>query len=103
MTTHRLPILKSLAGTTFGQSQETLHLTYKMLVRPLIGFGCPVWFLNASDTSIKKLQVVQNLALRTVTGCHMMTPIQHLLLVKDHLYYVLLLELEKYHWAEILF
>ena len=90
-STRRLPILKALAGTTFGQSQETLLLTYKMLVRPLFGFGCPVWFPNASDTSIKKLQVVQNKALRTVTGCHMMTPIQHLhtetkeLLVKDHL------------------
>jgi hypothetical protein len=54
-------------------------------------YVCPVYYPNISDTSLKALQVIQNGALRTVTGCHMKTPIVHLhteckeLKVKDHL------------------
>jgi hypothetical protein len=90
-TSRRLPILKALTGTSFGQCQETLLLTYKVLIRPVIDYGCPIWYLNASNTSVKKLQVVQNKALRTVIGCHLKTPIELLhtetgmLKVKDHL------------------
>jgi hypothetical protein len=90
-TSGRFTILKALAGTSWGQCQETLLLTYKMLFRPLIGFGCPICFPNASNTSIKKLQVIQNNTLGTVVGCQLMTPIEHVhtetnkLKVKDHL------------------
>ena len=74
----RLQILKALAGTSWGQCKETLLLTYKSLIRSLINYGCPLWYPNVSETFIKKLQVIQNSALRTVTGCHMKSPIEHL-------------------------
>jgi hypothetical protein len=55
----RLQILKALAGTTWGQCKETLLLTYKLLTQPLIDYGCAIWYPNVSETSIKKLQVIQ--------------------------------------------
>jgi hypothetical protein len=87
----RLQILKALAGTSWGQCKETLLLTFKLLIRPLIDYGCAIWYPNASATSIKKLQTIQNAALHIVTGCHLMTPIEGLhskvkeMMVKDHL------------------
>ena len=66
-------------------------LTYKAFIQPVISYGAPVWYPNASASSIKKLQTVQNAALRTVTGNHSNAPWKHLhaetetLLVADHL------------------
>ena len=53
-------------------------MTFKSLIRPLIDYCCPVWYPNASKTSIKRLQAIQNAALRIVTGCHLKSPISHL-------------------------
>ena len=39
---------------------------------------CLIWSPLASSTSINKLQVMQNAALRTATGCIQDTNIQHL-------------------------
>jgi hypothetical protein len=83
--------LKALAGTSWGQCKETLLLTYKLLIRPLIDYKCAVWYPNISATSIKKLQTIQNAAICIIAGCHLMTNVKHLhtevkeLMVKDHL------------------
>ena len=74
----RLQIMKALAGTTWGQSKETLLLTFKTLIQPVINYAAPTWFPNAKPSSISKLQAVQNAALRIATGCHKMSSIQHL-------------------------
>jgi hypothetical protein len=55
----RHQILKAFSGTSFGQSKETLLLTYKTLMQPLIDYACPLYFPNISATSLKKLQVLQ--------------------------------------------
>ena len=87
----RLSILKSLAGSTWGQQKETLAFTYKCLLRPLHTYAAPVWFPNASDSAIRKLQTTQNSALRITTGSLKMSPITHLhsetkiLPVREHL------------------
>ena len=53
-------------------------------------YAAPVWSTNASDSSFKKIQTAQNAALRTATGAHKMSSIDHLhqesltLRVKDH-------------------
>jgi hypothetical protein len=70
--------MKTLQGTSWGLDKETLLITYKCLVRPIMEFGAPIFRPNLSDTNIRKLQVIQNNALRVVTGCHKMAPIQHL-------------------------
>ena len=90
-TSPRLNILRALAGTTWGASKETILLTFKSLIQSLFTYASPIWFPNASPSAIAKLQLVQNHALRTATGCVRMTSIAHLhaeslvLPVHDHL------------------
>ena len=52
--------------------------TYKAVMRPALEYASSVWSPLASTTSINKLQVMQNAALRTATGCIQDTNIQHL-------------------------
>ena len=37
-----------------------------------------MWAPTIADTNINRLQTVQNSALRIATGCHLMSPIEHL-------------------------
>ena len=74
----RLNILRALAGTFWGQQKETLLITFKSLIRSLFTYATPIWFPNASPSSIQKLQRIQNSALRISTGCVKMSPIDHL-------------------------
>ena len=71
-------ILRSLTGTSWGQSKETILSTYKTIGRSVANYGAPVWSPNLSDTNFKKIQTAQNSALRTATGCLKITPIPHL-------------------------
>ena len=52
--------------------------TYKAVMRPALEYASSVWSPIASSTSINKLQVMQNAALRTAAGCTQDTNIQHL-------------------------
>ena len=63
-----LQILKAFTETGWRKEKETRMATYKAVLRPAL----------ASTTSINKLQVMQNAALRTATGCTRDTNIQHL-------------------------
>jgi hypothetical protein len=60
-------------------------------MRSVMDYGCPIHYPNLSATSLNTLQVIQNSAFRTVTGCHLKSPIPFLhsecgeLMVKDHL------------------
>jgi hypothetical protein len=74
----RLNILKSLAGTSWGQQKETLLVTFKALIKSLITYAAPVWFPNASPSAISKLQTIQNSALRIATGSLQMASASHL-------------------------
>ena len=47
-------------------------------MRPTLEYASSVWSPMASPTSINKLQVMQNAALRACTGCTHDTNIQHL-------------------------
>ena len=66
-------------------------MTYKSLMRSLMVYACPVWFPNACRSKIDKLRIIQNQALRIVTGCHVNASAAHLhaecelLMVRDHL------------------
>ena len=50
----------------------------KAVMRPALEYASSVWSPIASSTSINKMQVMQNAALRTATGCTQDTNIQHL-------------------------
>ena len=67
-----LQMIKALTSTGWGKPKETLIATYKTVMRPALEYASSIW------TSINKLQVMQNAALRTVTGCTQDTNIQHL-------------------------
>ena len=83
-------LLKSLAGSSWGQEKETLLLTYNALMKSIARYAAPVWSTNASDSSFKNIHTAQNAALRTETGAHKMASINHLhqesltLKAKDH-------------------
>ena len=74
----KINILKSLAGSAWGQDKETLILTYKSICRSVLEYGAPIWAPLISQTSWEKLQRVQNQALRTATGCLAMASIPHI-------------------------
>ena len=88
----RIGILKALAGSTWGHSKETLLLTFKALIRPILDYAAPAWSHASSNTSINCLQVAQNQSLRVVNfaGSNLMSSTAHLhseseiLTVKDH-------------------
>ena len=66
-------------------------MTYKALGRLIANYAAPVWSTNASESYMDKIQRAQNESLRTITGSHNMTSIDHIhseiemLQVKDHL------------------
>ena len=49
-------VLKALAGTNWGQQNETLLMTYKALGRSIANYAAPVWSINASESNIGKIQ-----------------------------------------------
>ena len=53
-------------------------MTYKTIGRSVANYGAPVWSTNASATSIGKIQIAQNEALRIATGSRKMSSIDHL-------------------------
>lgn len=74
----KLNVIKALAGTSWGQDQETLVITYKSICRSVLEYASPIWSPAISPTSWNKLQSVQNSALRVATGCYLKTNPAHL-------------------------
>ena len=73
-----LQIINALTSTGWGKQKETLIATYKAVMRPALEYASSIWSPLSSSTSINKLKVIQNAALRTATGCTQDTNIQHL-------------------------
>ena len=73
-----LQIIKALTATGWGKQKKTLMATNKSVMRPALEYASSVWSPIDSSTSINKLQVMQNAALRTATECTQDTNIQHL-------------------------
>ena len=71
-------MLKALSGSSWGQENQTLLLTYNALGKSIASYDAPFWSTNASDSSFKKIQTAQNATLRTATGAHKMASIDHL-------------------------
>ena len=88
-----LSILKALTFTKqLKQKTNKLSLhTFKAITRPILEYANTTWSPITSNTNIKKLQTIQNAALRIATGCTRDTNIQHLpdqtkvLLMSPHL------------------
>ena len=70
--------MKALTTTHWGKSKETLNITYKTIVRPILKYASTIWSPIISNTNTNKLQTIQNSALRTITGCTLDTNVHHL-------------------------
>ena len=80
-----LQIIKALTATGWGKQKETLMATYKAVMRPALEYASSVWSPIASSTSINKLQVMQNAALRTAIGCTQKTQTYNICMTKHSL------------------
>ena len=75
--TKTVKLLKALTSTTWGKQKETIVTTYKTITRPVIEHASTIWSSTASKTNIKKLQTVQNIALRSQDCNRMHSRHQH--------------------------
>ena len=73
-----LQMIKTLTATGWGKQKDTLMATHKAVMRPALQYASSTCLPLASLTSINKLQVMQNAALRTATSCTQDTNIHHL-------------------------
>ena len=73
----RLNLLKAVSAKTWGADKDTLLHLYKATVRSKIEYGC-IAYSSASKTNLKKLEVIQNTAIRIATGCLKSTPVEAL-------------------------
>ena len=48
-------MLKALAGSSWGHDKETLLMTYNALGESIANNAAPVWSINTSDLSFKKI------------------------------------------------
>ena len=71
-------IMKTLTTTHWGESKETLNITYKAIIRPILEYASAIWSPIISNTNMNKLQTIHNSALRTITGCTLDTNTHHL-------------------------
>ena len=74
----RLNVLRAVAGTTYGNSKESVTALYKQYVRPVMEYACPAWTPGLARIHHDTLQRTQNAALRIATGSTRSTPVQHL-------------------------
>ena len=71
---HRLNIMKSLAGTTWGANRETLLKFYTVYIQSKILYGSPAYG-SAATSQLDRLNTIQNTALRIATGAFCSSPI----------------------------
>ena len=76
-STRKLSLLKKLAGTTWGADGKILNRVYTGAVRPIMEYATTSW-ATASNTNKAKLDRVQNIALRAITGGMKTTPIKEM-------------------------
>ena len=73
----RINLLKAVSSTKWGADRKTLLRFYKAYILSKITYGSSA-FGSACKTTIEKLEVLQNTALRIITGALKSTPIDAL-------------------------
>ncbi|GFV57503.1 RNA-directed DNA polymerase from mobile element jockey [Trichonephila clavipes] len=71
--TSRLSLLKRIDGVKWGLHQSVLTSTFTSYIRPVIDYGSEL-LVTASDSALSKLDIVQNKALRFISGEATSTP-----------------------------
>eukprot|EP00666_Eupelagonemidae_sp_cell4sb_P008064 gene8064-biopygen23298 len=65
----RRGVLQYLSGTTWGCRRATLRQVYQGYVRAYVEYASPAWWPYINMELIRKLEVQQNHAARTISGC----------------------------------
>ena len=73
----KLNVLRALTHTNYRHSKEHITTVYKQLIRPILTYAHTAWQPLLKDTNLNKLQITQNAALRTATGCIKTAPNDH--------------------------
>jgi hypothetical protein len=68
-----LNVMRMLRGTDFGTDKNSLLLLYKSLIHSKIDYGAQI-YSGASNTQLKSLDAIQNIALRLALGALHSTP-----------------------------
>ena len=79
-----LKALQLLGNSVRGLEQASWRLAYSAICLPVLTYGCQLWFRGKQVTLVKKLQVVQNDAIRIISGTFRTTPrdpLHHLLTI----------------------
>ncbi|CAF4911295.1 unnamed protein product [Pieris macdunnoughi] len=67
-------VMRSLAGTFWGSDPKTLNMLYKSIVRSHFDYSS-LAYMNVNSTLLRKLDVIQNIGLRVISGAMRTTPI----------------------------
>ena len=73
----RINILRCIAGKDWGADRTTLFQLYTSLIRPILDYNAFL-FDNIASQKIDSLQIIQNNALRIITGAHRTTNVYNL-------------------------
>ncbi|CAK1604114.1 unnamed protein product [Parnassius mnemosyne] len=68
-----LNIIRCLAGVTWGADPKVLSMLYKSIVRSHFDYSCLAY---SNSSCVKKLDIIQNKALRIISGAMCSTPIR---------------------------
>jgi hypothetical protein len=69
-----LKALQLLGNSVRGLDQASWRLAYSAICLPVLTYGCQLWYTGKQITLVKKLQVVQNDAVRIISGTFRTTP-----------------------------
>ena len=72
-----LNILKALTSTKWGKQKELIVSTFETTTRPILEYANTIWSPIILNNNIKKMQTIQNTALRIATGCKRNANTQH--------------------------
>ena len=70
----RLNFMRLLSGVTWGADTHVLLVIYRVLIRPVIEYGFEV-YLSSHQYVLKRMQTIQNSALRVCCGAMKSSPI----------------------------
>jgi len=69
-----LKALQLLGNSVRGLDQASWRLAYNAVCLPVLTYGCQLWYTGKQKGLVKKLQTVQNEAVRIISGTFRTTP-----------------------------
>lgn len=82
--TRLIGLLKVLANQSWGADSRTLLMLYRSLVRSRLEYGI-VAYGTCHKTTLKKIEVIENTALRVIFGAYRTTPVESLHVIANEI------------------